>query len=401
MNQEVLIIAYCSTELIAPRGIQANRLINALLDVGVKIHLLTSADSVTTKSKESEFFSKKLESLEIIEKSKYQIILKIIGKVVKVFNFIDPTYIRNAKKKSHEILLTKKIKTVISLSMPVSDHIISVSLKKKFPKIKLITFFSDLIHNNDYMKRYFLDSYFNHKIERSIISYSDHIVVPSLKMKQIVVNLYSNSQKPLDVRNIPHSYIELKNKNGNNMGNSDIIKFRYLGTMYGKRSPWPLIKAITRLDEKLRAKLIIEFIGKMDKKFVNLIEESRHLNIFYQPEVNKIELEKLYINTDILLLIDADINESPFLPSKLIDYISMQKPIFCISPKNGESYRVLKENGHLVFDCKDIEAIKNCMEKIITNSNFIKQLDYNQDIEKYSSVSVANEWIKLISKNGH
>jgi glycosyltransferase involved in cell wall biosynthesis len=46
---------------------------------------------------------------------------------------------------------------------------------------------------------------------------------------------------------------------------------------------------------------------------------------------------------DVLLLIDASIDNSPFLPTKLAEYIFMDRPILGITPDPGTSADVTRE----------------------------------------------------------
>jgi glycosyltransferase involved in cell wall biosynthesis len=59
---------------------------------------------------------------------------------------------------------------------------------------------------------------------------------------------------------------------------------------------------------------------------------------------------------DVLVVIDADIPGSVFLPSKLIDYIGAGRPILGITPLDSATARVIKESGGWVVPPKDTEA---------------------------------------------
>jgi hypothetical protein len=52
-------------------------------------------------------------------------------------------------------------------------------------------------------------------------------------------------------------------------------------------------------------------------------------------------------SADLLLVIDAPFDQSVFLPSKLVDYIGAQRPIFAITPP-GTSAKLVSDLGGMV-----------------------------------------------------
>ncbi len=67
---------------------------------------------------------------------------------------------------------------------------------------------------------------------------------------------------------------------------------------------------------------------------------------------------------DLLLMIDAPTNLSPFLPSKLIDYIGANKPIFVITP-TGTAQKLIEEMGFLVANPDNPEDIASKLSIVI------------------------------------
>jgi len=69
---------------------------------------------------------------------------------------------------------------------------------------------------------------------------------------------------------------------------------------------------------------------------------------------------------DVLLLIDAPSKSSSmFLPSKLIDYLMFRKPIFGITPQNGEAVDLLTRLGCLVAPAEHVGAIAAALAQIL------------------------------------
>ncbi len=67
---------------------------------------------------------------------------------------------------------------------------------------------------------------------------------------------------------------------------------------------------------------------------------------------------------NLLLVIDAPFEMSPFLPSKLVDYVGANKPIFGITPP-GTSQKLIEEMGFLVAPPHNIQDIADKLVQMI------------------------------------
>jgi hypothetical protein len=107
------------------------------------------------------------------------------------------------------------------------------------------------------------------------------------------------------------------------------IILRYIGNFYGKRQPYCLLKALRQLSSEYRAFFRIEFIGISTDSLLEMIQNyGLDGVVFINPPVSYLDSLNLMSTADVLLIIDAPTERSPFLPSKLIDYIGANKPIF-------------------------------------------------------------------------
>lgn len=130
---------------------------------------------------------------------------------------------------------------------------------------------------------------------------------------------------------------------------NELITLRYIGVLFGRRSPEPLFQALILLLEKrpaLRDKLHIELVGGVPSEMLET-SAARSLPkglVAHVPNVSYMEsLEKMY-DADILILIEADVRQNLFVPSKLSDYMGARTPIVGIAPAGG-SEDVLKQLG--------------------------------------------------------
>ena len=63
-------------------------------------------------------------------------------------------------------------------------------------------------------------------------------------------------------------------------------------------------------------------------------------------------------DADMLLILDAPVEQSVFFPSKLVDYIGAKRPIFALTPE-GACADILRKVGGLVASPSSVESIKD------------------------------------------
>jgi hypothetical protein len=67
----------------------------------------------------------------------------------------------------------------------------------------------------------------------------------------------------------------------------------------------------------------------------------------------------------VLLVIDAPSDDSLFLPSKLVDYLPLGKPILGLTPTCGASADLLRSLGHPIVAPDDEAAIASAIDLLI------------------------------------
>ncbi|MCG2737894.1 MAG: glycosyltransferase [Candidatus Methanoperedenaceae archaeon] len=309
-----------------------------------------------------------------------------------------------ATRMGKRILRENNISAIVSRSTPITSHFIALELKKT-SNLPWIACFSDpwtLAPNPPYSHK-FLPSRFikilNEYLERKIISSADKIVFTTKYQKDLYSEKYHDLEDKFVV--IPNSFdpnenIECCNKKENK------FTIVYTGGLSGERSPEPFLKALVILKKerkKIYTDIRVIFIGNL-ATFANLIEDYNLCDIIkVKGELHRTEALKYLTIADILLLIDAPNSIlSIYLPSKLLDYIRVNKPILAITPK-GESSDVIKttKTGTVIssYDPNDIaNSILSYYNDYINGS-----LEVNPDfdeINKYSAEICTRKLIGII-----
>ena len=240
---------------------------------------------------------------------------------------------------------------------------VMVRVKKQRKDVKWIAQFSDPWQGNP-LEVNRLTKFWNQWHETRTVNAADFIVHSSAYSLELMLKNH-----PASVRSkcavIPHVFnkdfypkrSKVKNKK---------ITLRYVGVLYGRRSPEPLFQALNCLFQRrkdLEEALVVELIGQVPAKMLNsyAAQSLPKCSIINVPNVSYIEsLEKMY-DADILLLVEADVRQNLFLPSKLSDYMGANTPIVGIAPAGG-SEDALKGLGCWRARPSDILGISQAIE---------------------------------------
>lgn len=150
---------------------------------------------------------------------------------------------------------------------------------------------------------------------------------------------------------------------------NDRVTMRFLGTLFGRRSPEPLLLALVRLLQRrpdLGDRLQLDLIGKIEPKMLqgSAAEALPSGMVRHRPAVSYLESLALMYDADILLVIEADVVETPFVPSKVTDYMGADTPIVGIAPPGG-CREILDRLGCPTAAPNDIAAISDALETMI------------------------------------
>jgi hypothetical protein len=236
-------------------------------------------------------------------------------------------------------------------------------LKRHRPGIRWIAQFSDPWAGNPLEQR-ILTRLWSAWQEPRTIAAADYLVHSSAYSMKLMLERH---QGQLQTRStvIPHPFDDTlfpaRPKREN-----EKITLRYIGVLFGRRSPEPLFCALNLLLARrpdLRDRLNIELVGHVPHEMLQT-SAARSLpagTVTHVPNVSYVEsLEKMY-DADILLLIEADVKQNLFVPSKLSDYMGARRPIVGIAPPGG-SWDVLEKLQCWRASPADIEGVSRAIE---------------------------------------
>ena len=261
-----------------------------------------------------------------------------------------------------------KYDAVMTWSPFHSINSVMARVKKARRNVRWIAQFSDPWAGNP-LEVSRLTKFWNVLNEPRTVNAADFIVhSSSYSLNLMLKNHPEVIRRKTDV--IPHAYDEALFPQRPKARNDKIV-LRYVGVLYGRRSPEPLFQALAGLFDRrpdLRSKLCVEFVGLTPPEMLQTptalsLPEGTIRTVSSVSFVKS--LEKMY-DADILVLIEANIRQNLFLPSKLSDYMGARAPIVGLVPHGG-SEDALKHLGCWHARPNNIDDISRAVEEAVNH----------------------------------
>lgn len=260
----------------------------------------------------------------------------------------------------------EKADVLVTFGSPMSDHVIGLELKRRL-SIPWIAHFSDPWVDNIFKDFNWLTRSMNVSLERKVMENADRLVFTSAETLDLVMAKYPPAMRTKS-KVLPHAF-EVQPESMITKRSSSSVVIRYVGDMYGRRTPEPLFRALKYLlnsNPDLLSDVHFEFVGSMhdlNLDAMGLCDLPQGL-VTFQDTVSYEESLALMNSANGLLVIDAPAEQSVFLPSKLIDYVGTGRPIFGITPP-GTAARLITELGGWVSNPANDKETHQTLESVI------------------------------------
>jgi glycosyltransferase involved in cell wall biosynthesis len=294
---------------------------------------------------------------------------------------------------------------LVTFGQPFSDHLIGLELQRRhgWP---WAAHFSDPWVDNPFGRFDRLTRRFNAALERKVMAAATRLIFTSEETLDLVMAKYPQQWRAR-ARVLPHAFDPRWYARAATASAGPKVVLRYLGELYGRRSPRPLLDALRLINSSDPATLEdvrVEFVGGVEESMISgdalaglppgLVET--------RPVVDYQESLSLMVASAGLLVIDAPMRRSVFLPSKLIDYIGAGRPILGITPP-GTSANLIKELGGTVIDPSDPRAVADALKRFLLS---LKEGEGRQDApwgepavrQRYEAHSVARVFDSILGE---
>ena len=303
--------------------------------------------------------------------------------LVYIKKYIDDA-LKEFEKKEYKYLFTSIV--------PGVSHLAGLKIKQKHPEVKWIASFSDPFKNSPYKKSDLSDRSFiyrilfnvggyalyNDRYEEAAVLNADRLVFICEEQRDFTLKQYPDYEMLLKKSVIyPLTYIPEWKMYEELLDVPEVHhtpkRAVHLGRLYGLRKIDSFLEALRELKEEdavLKDKIVFHQYSEIQAPDVKKIKEYGLEELFVlHDKVTYQESVEIMKDNDVLVLFDTlmpGAQVQPYLPSKIVEYLMLKKPILSICDSNSPSYRILKEYG---FDTvgSDKDTIKENIKKIIVD----------------------------------
>lgn len=281
-------------------------------------------------------------------------------------NFLLPDsfmqWIMYAFNKAKHLMRNKSYDIIVTIHETPSSHIVGYKLKKKFPNVRWVGYWSDP-WNGDSLRenRMSIKSYIEEKIEKNIVDNIDKLLFTTNSTRDLYVQKYKINPNNTDVvyrgydENL-YNIIEKNTKKPTDLKKGK-INIVHTGTIYKKlRDIEPLCEALLNLSKKEKEifnRLHFIFIGQFDNKDDEMMLRQFE-NITIKPLLPYHQALEYVVQADVLLLYGN--KNSTQVPGKVFEYIGSKAPILTIlGDRNDELKFIMKqgEKGPVILNTKE------------------------------------------------
>ena len=294
-----------------------------------------------------------------------------------------------------------KYNAVMTWSPFHSINAVMARVKRARKNVRWIAQFSDPWAGNP-LEINRLTKFWNQRHEPMTVQAADSIVHSSRFSLELMLRNHPESiRRKANV--IPHAFDSALFPQRPKAQNSKIV-LRYVGVLYGRRSPEHLFQALASLFDRrpdLRQRLCVEFVGLISPE---MLQSPAALSL---PEgsirsvgnVSFVDSLASMYDADILILIEANIRQNLFLPSKLSDYMGSQTPMVGLVPP-GASEDAFEKLNCWYARPDDIEGISSAVEGAVVH--VMTQPDAPWADESYratfSGTQIARQFTDIIAR---
>ncbi|QCK16490.1 glycosyltransferase family protein [Mangrovivirga cuniculi] len=310
----------------------------------------------------------------------------LAGKVDRDFlNRPDADFLFYKKWKSVIKQIDVKPDIIYARASPFSSLLLGLKLKEYF-QVPMFSHFSDPFYFNPYSSK----NEFRRKAELEIIKKSDLISFTTYLTKEFYSKKYSEYENKFLV--IPNVYEDecLQSENEKSL-KKDKITISYTGNLYGERNFSSILRALKLIHQNkpdVLKQIKINIAGNIQSEVKKEIELYDFDCINYLGVITQKECEDLNCNSDLLLVIDKKFEseiDKVFLPSKVLDYIVLRKPVLAITSKDSETFNLIQDKYGVALDHDQITKIAEFLIEIVTGDYDLSSLIKKKPPEFYSA----------------
>jgi glycosyltransferase involved in cell wall biosynthesis len=374
-TQRLLAISWEMPPLSGPRAIQVTRTLAALPEYGWRSRVVCFAPRSNRYHQDHRVSLEELSGGQAtripVRSPEEQLFFRALWRIVpplKYFPDEKRVWMPGALRAARAALAAAPADVLVSFAQPWSNHLIALRLARE-TGLPWVAHFSDPWIDSPYFRARGLARARAASWEGDVIATADRVVFVNVHARDRVMAKYPGSWRTKTAV-IPQTYDPDETGSAPARPPDHPMRLVYAGRFYaGIRTPDALLDAMALLNAEspLAGRMLVEFVGADTGE--------------YERRAARLGLDRLTAfpgrmppreawargrSADVLLVIDAPAPQgSLFLPSKLIDYLPLRRPILGITPTAGASAELIRELGYPAVPPDDVPAIAAVLRELL------------------------------------
>lgn len=310
-------------------------------------------------------------------------------------------WVKPSVKYLKKYLRENNYEAFVTTGPPHSVHLIGLELKKEFPNLKWVADFRDPWTEISYYKHLKLTKNSDQKhrnLEAKVFKNANITLATSYSDAE---NFRKNGANAFCITN---GFDESAGREALDENKSKFT-LGYIGVLEQLRNPtvlWKVLSDLTEENEDFKMAFELKFVGRIDDKILEKIENSRlknfvqNLGYLSHAEAN-FEMQ----NSDVLLMTNfPDESSKGIIPGKIFEYLATGNQIISFGPKDSDVKKILEEtNAGRHFSYNDAEGLKTFILQKFSEWKSGSVSGETQNIAHFSRKNLTKKLSELLEKN--
>jgi hypothetical protein len=368
----VLAVSWEMPPMYGPRGTQVARTLDALVSHGWEstvVCLNPRRGGPHWRDGQDVQFRRGVDVVRVASPEEWTVVRALWRLMPALRDRPDPkwVWVQRAAAAAEAAASRTRFDGLVTFAQPWSNHLVGLHVHRA-TKLPWVAHFSDPWIDSPYWHGSRRQRAIAEAMESRVVHDSTALVFVTDEAADLVMKKYPPALRE-KVAVVPHGYETPRAPQPVN-GRTGPLRIVYTGRFYdGLRTPETLLRAVASLDHEqpLAGTLDIAFVGPFVTGFARLAQSLGVDSVVrFHDRVSSGQAQSMAAAADVLLVVDAPTGgPSPFLPSKLVDYLAFRKPILGITPLEGASASLLRRIGAPIAAPDDEEAIRKLLRDLL------------------------------------
>lgn len=401
MSKRLLAISWALLPMTAPRAIQVSRLLAHVARQGWTCDVVTSSNSAFPRAETAE-----RELAELYEPHYTRNVVTTTPDAAVAAD--SDQWMTGGFDTAAGLLEREQFDALVTFAQPWSDHLIGLRLKQAHPSLPWVAHFSDpwtdspyLGHISEEARRALVEQ------ESAIVDAADAVVFVTQETADLVMKKYETRLRR-KVRVVPHCLdldsMPMPRADQQGRVEANVLSLVHAGSLYeGLRPAGALLDAMANVRRRFRDMTVrLHFLGhNPDDLTAEILGRGLQDAVTVSPPCSWSESLKIASAADVLLVIDRPAKVNVFLPSKIIEYLSLDRRILALTPSKGATAGVMADLGYRTAPPDRASKIAEALRELVVmrrKGTPLLSTHHVQVRDRYSAYKVAMAFVGVLGE---